>query len=275
LPAPVLAAEGLSLAHGRHQVVHELDLRIEPGVLTALVGPNGSGKTTVLRGLAGLLKPAAGSVTLDGTPLLELRPRERARLVAYLPQSPVVPVGLSVREVVELGRHPHRGWFGGERGEPAVVTPVSVDDALEAAGVATLATRPIEQVSGGERQRVWLATALAQSTPILLLDEPTTFLDVRHQLDLLALLREQVDRHGRTVVGVFHDLNHAVTHADQVVALAAGRVVAAGAPVDVMSSPALPDAFEVEVIVGTDPADGAPICFFRRRTAPADPSPET
>jgi iron complex transport system ATP-binding protein len=273
-PAPLasgalaLRARGVAVRHGRAEVVTGLDLDVPAGALTALVGPNGSGKSTILRALAGIHAPAAGTIEVGGEALAGLRPRQRARTVAYLPQDPPIPTGLSVREVVELGRHPHRGLFEADRHDRAIV-----DRALREADAAPLADRRVEQLSGGERQRVWLATALAQDAPVVLLDEPTTFLDIRHQLELLALLRAQVAEHGRTVVAVLHELTLATAHADHLVVMDAGRIVAQGEPVEVATSPALARAFGVAVTVGPHPVDGSPVCFFAPKVPAAPEAP--
>ncbi len=196
---------------------------------------------------------------IGGTALGDLKPRERAGRLSFLPQDPAVPAGLTVREVVELGRHPHRGLFRSHSDDHAIVEQSLVDS-----NVAHLADRRIEQVSGGERQRVWLATALAQDTPLLLLDEPTTFLDLRHQLDLLALLRQQVEERGRSVVVVLHDLNLAADHAEELVVLCDGSIMVQGTPGDVLTDPLIGDTFGVEVTVGQNPVTGLPVCFFER-----------
>ncbi len=260
-----MRARGVELRHGRRVIVADLDLEVGTGRLTSLVGPNGSGKSTVLRAIAGLHPPAAGSIEIGGRPIEGLKPKERATRLSLLPQDPAVPAGLTVREVVELGRHPHRGLLRSHADDPEIV-----ERSLADSDVAHLADRRIEQISGGERQRVWLATALAQDTALLLLDEPTTFLDLRHQLDLLALLRHQVEVRGRSVIVVLHDLNLAADHADELVVLHAGAIVAQGSSEEVLADPAIGTTFGVEVTVGRNPVTGLAVCFFERRPAVAE-----
>ncbi|GAA3609190.1 ABC transporter ATP-binding protein [Agrococcus terreus] len=260
---PALRAQDVSLDYGRTRIVHEASIALEPGTVTALVGPNGSGKSTLLRGLTALHRPAGGQVVFaDGTDTTGLGERELARRIALLAQSHPDPSGVSVREVVGYGRFAHRGRFRGadERGDAAI------DRAMAAAGVDELADRSVSQLSGGQRQRVWLATCLAQETGIVLLDEPTTYLDLRYQLEILEIVHELAAQ-GVAVGIVLHDLEQAAEVADRVVLLVAGRIVAAGTPQDVLTPQRLSAAYEVPIDV--EPvADGLRIRPRRVRREP-------
>ncbi|GAB4098394.1 ABC transporter ATP-binding protein [Sinomonas halotolerans] len=259
--APVLRASGLSLRYDSRLVVEGLDLELPPGAVTAVVGANACGKSTLLRGLARLLGPAAGTVTLDGDPLASIGDRALARRLGVLPQQPTAPDGISVRELVMRGRYPHRPegivgrWFGGS----SAADETAVDAALAATGTADLAGRGIEELSGGQRQRVWIAMALAQETEVLLLDEPTTFLDLAHQVEVLDLIRELNAARGVTVAAVLHDLNLAARYADHVVAMKAGAIVAQGRPADVFTEGLVAEVFGLEARVVPDPVAGTPL----------------
>ncbi|MEU0613178.1 ABC transporter ATP-binding protein [Streptomyces albogriseolus] len=248
-----LAATGVTVAYDGTDVVHDAELTLRPGQVTALVGPNGSGKSTLLRTVARLQRPRRAALTLDAaTDALALGPREFARHVALLLQSRPTPSGLSVRDVVEFGRYPHRGrWGGADPGGRA-----AVDRALALTGVTDLADRGAEHLSGGQLQRVWLAGCLAQETGVLLLDEPTTYLDLRYQVELLDLVRDLADDQGIAVGVVLHDLDQAAAVADRIVLLADGRVVAEGAPEDVLTPERLTDVYGIRIEVDTDPLTG-------------------
>lgn len=246
-----LSASDLRLAYGRRDVVHEASITLEPGRVTVLVGPNGSGKSTLLRGLTSLHRPADGAIVYgDGIMAAELSEKQLAQRVAMLAQSRPTPSGVTVREIVEYGRFPHRGRL--RRRDPE--GPAIVDRALAATGVAELADRPVAELSGGQRQRVWLASCLAQHTGIVLLDEPTTYLDLRFQIEILDIVRDLADS-GVAVGVVLHDLDQAAAVADDAVLLVDGRIVAAGAPRDVLTAERLSDAYGVAIDVTTD-ADG-------------------
>jgi iron complex transport system ATP-binding protein len=250
-----LRAESLTLGYDGRTVIEKLDLEVPDGRITSIVGPNASGKSTLLRGLARLMRPESGRVTLDGRDIRSYGPKEFARRVAVLPQQPVAPDGVLVAELVARGRHPHRGWFGGRSsGDERVVAEV-----LEATGTAELADRSVSELSGGQRQRVWIAMALAQRADIVLLDEPTSFLDVSHQLELLDLLTESNREHGTTVVMVLHELNLAARYADHLVVVDGGRIAAAGDPADVMTAETVGAAFGLECVVAEDPVAGSPM----------------
>ncbi len=253
-PAPIrLRASGLVAGYRRSTVVHGVDVTLRAGCVTALIGPNGSGKSTLLRSMAHLHTPTDGRVELgDGTALSDLSGRDLATRLTLLSQSRSVPGGVSVREVVEYGRHPHRGrWSGSDPDGHDVVERV-----MAMCGVDELAERPVDALSGGQLQRVWLASCLAQDTAVLLLDEPTTFLDLRYQVELLDTVRDLADHHGIAVGVVLHDLDQAAAIADEIVLLVDGRVDAAGTPVEVLTSERLSAAYGIRVDVAVDPATG-------------------
>ncbi|MEU8423238.1 ABC transporter ATP-binding protein [Micromonospora sp. NPDC048835] len=246
---------GVDLRLGYHgvPVVHDAVIDLRAGAVTALVGPNGSGKSTLLRALARLHPIGSGVVHLaDGVPAASLAAREFARRVTLLAQSRPVPSGVTVRDVVGYGRHPYRGRWRTEDPEG----PAAIARAMDVTGVATMAERPVDELSGGELQRVWLATCLAQDTPVLLLDEPTTFLDLRYQVEILDLVRDLADDHGVAVGVVLHDLNQAAAVADEVVLLHRGRVRATGTPAEVFTENALTETYGIRIEVTTDPISG-------------------
>ncbi|MFB9312287.1 ABC transporter ATP-binding protein [Nocardioides plantarum] len=256
---PVLAAHHLDAGHGRTIVVRDLALAIESRTVTALVGPNGSGKSTLLMTLARVLKAQGGEVLLDGEPIGRRSSVEVARRLGVLPQTAVVPSGATVREVVEQGRYPQLGaWAMLRRHDDAAQRR-----ALELTGLTALADRRLDSLSGGERQRAWIAMILAQQTGVLLLDEPTTHLDVRHQIDLMVLVERLRDDHGLTVVMVLHDLNQAARHADRIVALHDGVVRADGTPREVVTPAMLREVFDIDAVVVDDPVTGRPIFVAR------------
>jgi iron complex transport system ATP-binding protein len=252
--APLLSASDVAVSYGNLDVVSGVDLRVEPGSLVGLVGPNGAGKTTVLRAVTGAVKPDAGAVELGGDPAASLSAREVGRRVASVPQATNLAFDFRVRHVVEMGRTPHLGRFDAH----GVEDDAAVDAAMAAADVERFADRSITEVSGGERQRVLLARALAQAAPLLLLDEPTASLDVNHAVETLELVREFVDDGDRGAIAAIHDLDAAARYCDEVVVLADGGVRAAGPPEDVLSASTVGAAFDAETFVGRDPATGAP-----------------
>ncbi len=248
----ILTASGLSLGYGRTRIVEDVHAEFATGELTVIVGPNGSGKSTLLRGLSGLLRPERGVVELRGENIATISLPRLAKLRALLPQSPLPPEGLTVRELVARGRHPHRGVLAPwSRQDDAVV-----NDALEQVDLRHLADAPIESLSGGQRQRAWIALILAQEAPVVLLDEPTTYLDLAHAVDVLAAVK-RVARSGRTVVAVLHDLTLAARFADRIVVMSGGRVEKVGSPSDVIAAELLGEVFGLRAQVVE--IDGAPV----------------
>ncbi|GAA0376395.1 ABC transporter ATP-binding protein [Microbispora corallina] len=250
-----LQAVDLRLGYGDRTVVDGLDLGIETGTVTTIIGPNGCGKSTLLRALGRLLRPSGGHVLLDGRRIDRMPAREVARILGVLPQAPVAPEGLTVADLVARGRHPHQTWYRQwSRDDEAAVA-----EALEWTGMRDLADRPVDQLSGGQRQRAWISMALAQGTDLLLLDEPTTFLDLAHQVEVLELVGRLHAETGTTVVMVLHDLNLAARYAHRLVAMRDGRVVAAGPPEDVLTEDRVREVFGLEAKVIADPVAGTPL----------------
>lgn len=250
-----LTARELTLAYDDHTVVHELDLAVPDGRVTVIVGPNACGKSTTLRALGRLLRPKGGSVLLDGAELARIPTKRIARSIGLLPQSPAAPEAITVADLVSRGRQPHQRWWQqwSDEDERAVT------DAMTRTDVTELADRPVDELSGGQRQRVWIAMALAQETDLLLLDEPTTFLDIAHQVEVLDLVRRLNHEQGRTVVIVLHDLNQAARYADHLVAMKSGRIVAEGHPSEVVTAELVREVFGLESVVVPDPVTGSPL----------------
>lgn len=256
-----LAAEGVTLGYGDRIVATGLELQIPPGRVTGIVGANGCGKSTLLRALARLITPSAGQVILDGRSLHQMQSKEVARVLGLLPQGPIAPEGIAVSDLVGRGRHPHQrllaGWSA--RDYEAVAA------ALDATGIADLADRAVDELSGGQRQRVWIAMALAQETDILLLDEPTTFLDVAHQVEVLDLLTDLNRDRGTTIVMVLHDLNLASRYCDQLIAVKDGRVHAVGSPHEIVTEQLMLEVFGLDSCVIVDPVSDTPLVLPRGR----------
>ena len=257
----ILATEGLTLSYGDRMIVQGLDLVIPPGRITAIVGPNGCGKSTLLRALARLISPREGRVVLDGKALHGRPTKEIARTLGLLPQSPIAPEGIAVADLVGRGRHPHQKLLARWSAHDYDV----VAHALASTGIADLAERSADELSGGQRQRVWIAMALAQETDILLLDEPTTFLDVAHQIDVLDLLTDLNRDRGTTIVMVLHDINMAARYADHLFAVRDGGVVASGPPSKVVTAGLIREVFDLDALVVDDPVSGTPIVLPRGR----------
>jgi iron complex transport system ATP-binding protein len=251
-----LVAEDLTLAYVRDApVVDELSFAVPKGRITCILGPNGCGKSTLLQALARLLRPVSGGVLLDGQLISTLPTKEVARRVGLLPQSPVAPAGLTVADLVARGRFPHQGLL--QQWSPE--DEAAVEHALDVTQVAGLRSRSVDELSGGQRQRVWIAMALAQETGVLLLDEPTTHLDIAHQLEVLDLLSELNRSQGRTVVMVLHDLNEAARYGHHLVAMRQGRIVAQGTPDAVVTAETVREVFGIDSRILTDPVTGTPL----------------
>jgi len=257
---PRLAARAAHLAYDRRTVSRSIDASVRDGSFTVIVGPNACGKSTLLRAFARLLKPRSGSVLLDGRELAGVPAKEAARTVGLLPQSSTAPEGITVGELVARGRYPHQGLFR----QWSEADREAVDGALAETDLVDLVDVPVDELSGGQRQRVWVATALAQQTSVLLLDEPTTYLDVAHQYDLLDLFARLHER-GTTVVAVLHDLAQAARYATDLIVMSDGEVVATGAPADVLTAELVERVFDLPCVVVPDPVTGTPLVVPRRR----------
>lgn len=249
-----LGARGVSLGYDDKTIVSDLDVAIPDGSFTVLVGPNGCGKSTLLRGLARLLKPMGGAVLLDGKAISEQPTKQVARQIGLLPQTAVVPDGVAVSELVARGRYPHQNMFR----QATKQDKDAVARAMEVTNTADLADRAVDELSGGQRQRVWVAMALAQETPILLLDEPTTYLDIAHQIELLDLFAA-LNAEGATMVAVLHDLNHAARYATHLVAMKAGQKIAEGTPEEIVTAENVERVFGLRCVVIPDPLTGSPM----------------
>ncbi|MFE9628379.1 ABC transporter ATP-binding protein [Streptomyces sp. NPDC006527] len=266
-----LAARGVTVGYGGRVVIDDLDVAIPPGVITTIIGPNGCGKSTLLRTLSRLLKPARGTVVLDGEDIGRLRTRDVAKKLGLLPQAPVAPEGLTVADLVARGRHPHQSWLRQWSSDDAAV----VERALAMTGVSDLADRPVDALSGGQRQRVWISMTLAQGTDLLLLDEPTTYLDLAHAIDVLDLV-DDLHESGCTVVMVLHDLNLATRYSDNLIVMRAGSILAQGHPRDVITAELLREAFGLSAQVIEDPVGDRPLIvpIGRTHVQPELPSPK-
>jgi iron complex transport system ATP-binding protein len=259
--APQLHTEALTIGYEQRVISENLNVRIPEGKFTVIVGPNACGKSTLLRALARLIKPRSGQVLLDGKSVTSLPAKELARRLGLLPQSSIAPDGITVADLVARGRYPHqkllRQW--------SVEDESAVAEAMEATGVSALSGRLVDELSGGQRQRVWVAMVLAQQTPLMLLDEPTTFLDIAHQIELLELFRELNLDKGHTLVAVLHDLNHASRYADHIIAMKDGVVVAEGAPADVITGSLVEEVFGMACKIIDDPVTHTPLGVPRGR----------
>lgn len=266
-----LSAEGISFGYPDRRIGTDLDLTVPPGSFTVIVGPNACGKSTLLRAMSRLLAPSRGRVVLDGRDIASYPSKVVARRLGLLPQTSLAPEGIAVADLVSRGRFPFqsalRAW---SRADEAAVR-----EALDMTATAPLAGRLVDELSGGQRQRVWVAMVLAQQTPLMLLDEPTTFLDIAHQIELLDLFADLNDHAGRTIVAVLHDLNHAARYASHVVAMRDGAIVATGTPAEVLTEELVEDVFDLRCRVITDPVSGAPLVLpeMSRRRHPERGSP--
>ncbi|WP_166237759.1 ABC transporter ATP-binding protein [Paenibacillus turpanensis] len=252
-----LFTKQLDISYGDRLIVEDLNFSIPTGKITALVGSNGSGKSTILKTLARILKPAGGNVFLDGKCIHKQSTKEVAKQLAILPQNPTAPDGLTVSELIGYGRFPHQKGFGSLSKEDKDV----IQWAIEVTGMTDFCDRPVDQLSGGQRQRAWIAMALAQQTDILFLDEPTTYLDMAHQLEVLKLLEKLNAEEGRTIIMVVHDLNHATRFAQHMVAIKSGRVISEGEPAEVVTEDVLREVFGIEADIIPDPRTGVPLCL--------------
>ncbi|WP_124726948.1 ABC transporter ATP-binding protein [Staphylospora marina] len=252
-----LYTENLTVSYGGADIVKGLNVRIPDGKVTAIIGPNGCGKSTLLKAMARILVAKAGAVYLDGKEIGKESTRKIARKLAILPQTMTAPEGLTVGELVSYGRFPHQRGMGRMKADDVK----SVEWALQVTGVSEFRNREVDALSGGQRQRVWIAMALAQETEIILLDEPTTYLDLCHQLEVLELLRHLNRKENRTVVMVIHDLNQAARFADYLVAMKDGTIVKEGTPEEVMTREVLRNVFHIDVEIGLDPRTRKPVCL--------------
>lgn len=254
-PTSRLAGSDLRIGYDQRTIIHELDIAIPDDSFTVIVGPNACGKSTLLRALARLLKPTKGHVMLDGNEITSYPSKEVAKRIGLLPQTSIAPDGISVIDLVSRGRYPHQSilkrWS--EADEAAVLA------AMEATNVTELSGRLVDELSGGQRQRVWVAMALAQETPLLLLDEPTTFLDITHQVELLDLFTRLNRESGRTLVAVLHDLNQAARYATHLIAMRDGHVVAQGAPADIVTAELVEEVFGLRCRIIDDPESHTPL----------------
>ncbi|MCR8845119.1 ABC transporter ATP-binding protein [Paenibacillus sp. SC116] len=252
-----LRTEQLRIGYNDTVIVDNLNVSIPTGKITALVGSNGSGKSTILKTMSRIMRPSGGNVLLDGRSIHEQSTKEVAKQMAILPQNPTAPEGLTVSELISYGRFPHQKGFGSMTKEDREV----VQWAIEVTGLTVFHDRPVDQLSGGQRQRAWIAMALAQQTDILFLDEPTTFLDMAHQLEVLQLLNKLNEEEGRTIIMVVHDLNHASRYAQHMVAIKSGTVICEGSPQEVVTQDVLRQVFGIEADIVPDPRTGVPLCL--------------
>ncbi len=264
---PPLEGRGLALDYGRKTILADLDIIIPPGRVTVLVGANGCGKSTLLKSFARLLRPRQGVVLLNGADIRKKATVQVARELAILPQSPVAPEGLTVHELVRMGRYPHQGWLRQWTPQDQQV----VDTVLADTGLAALRDSAVDSLSGGQRQRAWIAMTLAQDTDVLLLDEPTTYLDLAHQIDLLDMIDRLNASLGKTVVMVLHDLNLAARYGHHLVALRAGRIHAQGRPEDILDERTVQEVFGLACRIVPDPVHGSPMCIPLGRRAATPP----
>lgn len=249
--------ENLNISYGNLDIVKGLNLNIPKGKITTIIGANGCGKSTILKTLARILEPKSGAIYIDGKDIKKQDSKEIAKVMAVLPQSPQAPNGLLVEELVAYGRFPHQSGFGKLQKEDREI----IDWALEVTGMKKFKERPIEALSGGQRQRVWISMALAQQTDILLLDEPTTYLDLAHQLEILELLKELNKKQNRTIVMVIHELNNAARFADYMVGVKEGNIVCDGTPEEVMTKENLKVLFNIDAEIVKDPRENKPVCI--------------
>ncbi|MHC5257232.1 ABC transporter ATP-binding protein [Streptomyces sp. UC4497] len=258
-----LIADDVTLGYDQRVIAEKLSVEIPDNSFTVIVGPNACGKSTLLRALSRMLKPSAGRVLLDGSVIQSMPAKKVAKTLGLLPQSSVAPDGITVGDLVARGRYPHQGLLRQWSSDDERI----VQESMASTGVAELAERYVDELSGGQRQRVWIAMALAQQTPLLLLDEPTTYLDIQHQIDVLDLCAELHEEQGRTLVAVLHDLNHAARYATHLIALRDGAVIAEGAPKDIVTAELVEQLFGMKCQVIDDPETGTPLVVPAARHA--------
>lgn len=256
-----LATESVTLCYDQHVIAKDLSVYIPEGKFSVIVGPNGCGKSTLLRAMSRLLIPQSGKVLLNGEDIHALATRDVAKTLGLLPQSAIAPDGIKVVDLVSRGRFPHQKWFQPWREEDQN----AVDAAMKATNVSEFAFHNVDQLSGGQRQRVWIAMALAQETPLLLLDEPTTYLDIAHQIELLDLFQDLNRLQGHTLVAVLHDLNHACRYADNLIVMKAGQIIATGAPNDIVTESLIENVFGLPCLIINDPISGTPLIIPKGR----------
>ncbi|WP_227937120.1 ABC transporter ATP-binding protein [Alkalihalobacillus deserti] len=254
---PTISTESLSLGYGDTIIIEDLNLKIPKGQISVFIGGNGCGKSTLLRSVARLLKPNSGNVMLEGKAIATMNTKDIAKKMAMLPQTPIAPEGLTVYQLVKQGRYPHQSWFK----QWSTKDEEIVQRAIEATRLVDFQDKAVDELSGGQRQRAWIAMTLAQDTDIILLDEPTTYLDMTHQIEILDLLFELNEQENRTIVMVLHDLNLACRYAHNLVAIKDGNVYAEGQPEDVISCEMVRDVFDMECQVTADPLFGTPLCI--------------
>lgn len=255
-----LAGKSLSLGYANKLIAEDLNIAIPPGSFTAIIGPNGCGKSTLLRSLCRLVKPLQGEVWLNGKAIQQYPTKEVARQIGLLPQTAIAPEGITVTELVSRGRYPHQSLLK----QWSQADQIAIDRAMQVTGITELANNLVDELSGGQRQRVWIAMVLAQDTPLILLDEPTTYLDITHQIELLELFFALNQRSGRTLVAVLHDINHACRYASHLIALNKGKVIAEGKPADIVTPALMKTVFDLDCMVIDDPVTHTPLIVPHR-----------
>ncbi|UOE77590.1 ABC transporter ATP-binding protein [Parageobacillus thermoglucosidasius] len=260
-PVHLFKVEQVVAGYDHKTVIQDVSLVVPSGKISVMIGANGCGKSTLLKTMARLIKPSSGQIILDGKPISQFPPKQLARILGLLPQSPVIPEGITVADLVGRGRFPHQSWLSGWTKKDYE----AVAEAMEFMNIIEFANHPIDELSGGQRQRVWIAMALAQQPDILLLDEPTTFLDITYQIEILDLLTDLNRKHGTTIVMVLHDINLSARYADYIFALHKGRLVAEGEPSKVITSTLIKEIFGLDCTVIEDPLSGSPMVVPKGR----------